>query len=526
MSTSNTILECENDGTSPSGWANLDHHVFWPAIIFTFLILGIAVFFPESSQNFATAGMKWVTNDMGWFIQLAGFGCLAFLMWLAFGRYGHIKFGAEEDKPEFNNSTYTFLMFSAGVGAALIFWAIGEPMYYLQAPPMFTEAGSTEATQWVLAYTLFHWGPTGWAIFCFPAIPIAYYLHKRKNRNLRISSICEDVIGKKHANGLVGSIINIVAIFGTLGAFSTSMGLAVDLLGSGITKLTGLPNNIYMQVGLILLFVSFYSVVMLAGMKKGVAKLANLCVYAAFILAIFVLIAGPTVFIISYFFDSVSVVVSNYVRMSFWSDPVGKSGFPQAWTMYYWAWYFAYLVMMGVFLARISKGRTIKQLILTCILSGTAGCSLFIGIFGGYAVSGELFGTLPVLEWMNESGVSPAIIETISSLPMGPIILVIFLIVQFFLMSTTMTSATVAVSMMTTKELDADADPDVKVRMAWSFGVAAICMAAFFMGGSIDTIKSMSVIVGFPMIILYIIMMVCFMKWVKEDYPELQVKSI
>lgn len=265
---------------------------------------------------------------------------------------------------------------------------------------------------------------------------------------------------------------------------------------------------------------------MLAGMKKGVAKLSNICVYLALLLGAFVLFAGPTNFIVSYFVDSVGVLGTNFLRMSLWSDPVQQSGFPQAWTMYYWAWYFAYLVMMGLFLVRISKGRTIKQLVLTCITSGSAGCAFFIAIFGGYAVNGQLQGTLPLLEWMGSLGASPAIIETISSLPIGGIILVLFLIVEFFLMSTTMTSATVAVSMMTTKELDADAEPPVPVRMAWTVGVGAVSLAAFFMGGSINTIKSMCVLVGFPMIILYIIMTMSLMKWLKQDYPQLQNQEI
>lgn len=506
--------------------SNLNGKVFWPSIIITFLILGFAVIMPEKSKALATAGMKWVTYDMGWLVQIGGFSCFIFLMWLSFGKYGNVKLGDKDDKPEFSNSTYAFMMFTAGVGASLIYWAIGEPMYYLQTPPMFAEPGSVESTKWLITYAMYHWGPIGWSIFCLPAIPFAYYLHKKKKRSLKLSDLCSDIIGEKNAKGALGLSIDIIAIFGTLGAFSTSMGFTVDLLGSGISKLTGIPNNLFLQISVVLLFVVFYSFVMFAGMKKGVAKLANICVYTALGFGIFVLAVGPTRFILSYFFDSLGVLVSNFVRMSFWTDPVQKSGFPQTWTMYYWAWYFAYLVMMGIFLARISKGRTIKGLILTCLTAGSAGCMFLIGIFGGYAVNGQLSGELPLLEWMKTLGPSAAIIETISSLPMGTIVLLIFLIVEFFLMSTTMTSATVAISMISTKELDADAEPDIKVVMAWTFGIAAVSMASFFMGGAIDTIKSMAVIVGFPMIILYVIMVLSLMKWLKKDYPELEKKSI
>lgn len=499
--------------------STLDGKLFWPSIGVTFLTLAMAVCFPEKALKVANAGMRWVTFDMGWLVLLGGFSAFVFLMWLSFGRFGTVKLGAKEDKPEFSDSTYAFLMFTAGVGAALIYWAIGEPMYYLQSPPMFTEAGSPESTQWLITYAMFHWGPIGWSIFCLPSVPFAYYLHKKKQRNLKLSAVCADVIGHENAKSWPGLVIDIIAIFGTLGAFSTSMGFTVDLLGEGIEKLVGIPNNIVLQVAVVMTFVVFYSLVMFAGMKKGVAQLANICVYVALALGVFVLVVGPSSFIMSYFVDSLGVLMNNFIKMSLWTDPVQKSGFPQAWTMYYWAWYFAYLVMMGIFLARVSKGRTIKQLILTCLISGSLGCSFFIAIFGGYAVNGQLTGALPLIDWMKSMGPSAAIIETIASLPMGQIILIIFLIVEFFLMSTTMTSATVSVAMMTTTELDENGEPDAKVRMMWTLGVAGISLAAFFMGGSIDTIKSMSVIVGFPMIILYGVMSVCLVKWLRQDYP-------
>lgn len=504
----------------------LDKKLFWPAICFTFMALGAAVLFPEVSKTLATTGMHWATNQMGWFIQLSGFSCLIFLLYLACSRFGNIKLGQEKDQPEFSNISYAFMIFTAGVGAALIFWAVGEPMYYMQKPPMFTQVNTPESAQWLITYTLFHWGPTGWAIFCLPAVPFSYYLHCKKKRNLRLSQLCKTVIGEKNANGIVGYIIDIVAIFGTLGAFSSSMGLTVNLMGSGIQNLVGIKNNIYMQIGIVLLFIAFYALIMLLGMKKGISKLANACVIVAFLLGFLVLISGPTAFIFSYFIDSLGVMFNNYIRMSFWTDPIQKSGFPQAWTMYYWAWYFSYLIMMGVFLARISKGRTIKQLIFTTIICGSAGCAFFIAIFGGFSVYSEVSHTLPILQWMSQFGVSTAIIHTIKSLPLGALTLSVFLIVQFFMMSTSMTSTAMSVSMMTSKKLDHNADPNMSVRLVWAIGIGAVSMAAFFMGGSIEIIKSMTVIIGLPMIILYFIISICLMKWIKQDFPELCKETI
>lgn len=499
---------------------NLDHKIFWPALIFTIGLLGFTALFPEKAFAFATAGYMGVTRNLGWFIQSAGLGALILLLYLAFGKYGKIKFGDEDDKPEFSNFSYMFMICTAGIGAALIFWAMGEPMLYYKNPPMFAEPYSTEATLWLIAYPIFHWGPIGWAIFCLPAIPYAYYLHKKKKRNLRLSSLLSDLIGKKNENSWVGILIDILAIFGTLGAFSTSMGFGADLLATGLSELFGIPNNIYVQTGLVVFFVAFFGVVMFAGMHEGVEKLSNYSVYAVLILAVFILFTGPTQFILSYFVDSVGVVGQNFIRMSLWMDPVEKSGFPQDWTTFYWSWYFAYLIMMGIFLARISKGRTVKELILTCIFGGSIGCAILIGIFGGYAVHGQITGALPLMEWMDTMGVSPAILRIIRSLAFGDIILIIFLIVEFFLMATTMTSAAVALSMMTTKELDNSMDADTKIRMVWTAAIGAVSLIAFFMGGSINAIKSMCAVVGVIMLILQILMYVLLFRWFKQDYPE------
>lgn len=499
---------------------NLDHKLFWTAIIFTLALLGFSAFFSETAFSVATAGYMWITRNLSWFIQSAGLGALILLVYLAFSKYGSIKLGSEDDKPEFSNLSYMFMMCTAGIGAALIFWAMGEPMLYYKNPPMFAEPSSREATEWLIAYPIFHWGPIGWAIFCLPAIPYAYYLHKKKEKNLRLSSLLSELIGKKHKNSWLGFAIDILAIFGTLGAFSTSMGFGANLLASGLSEVFGIPNNIYIQTGIVVFFVAFFGIVMFLGMHRGVEKVANYSVYAVILLAVFVLVTGPTEFILSYFVDSIGVVGQNFIRMSLWTDPVNKSGFPQDWTTFYWTWYFAYLIMMGIFLARISKGRTIRELIIYCICGGTIGSGLLIGIFGGYAVHGQITGSLPLMEWMESMGVSLAILKIIGSLTFGSVILIIFLIVEFFLMSTTMTSAAVALSMMTTKELDEKSDADLRVRMVWTAGVGAVSLIAFFMGGSIDAIKSMCVVIGVIMLILQIFMYILLFRWLKKDYPK------
>lgn len=300
-------------------------------------------------------------------------------------------------------------------------------------------------------------------------------------------------------------------------AVSTGIGFCSDLIASGLNKIFGIPNVFFTQLLIVFAFVAVFTLVVLAGMKKGVAKLSDYCVYIALALGIFVLVVSNTGFILDYFTESAGVMFQNFFRMSTWLDPIGKDPFPHDWTVYYWAWYFAYLVMMGLFLAKISKGRTLRQMILTCVVCGSLGCAFFTGIFGGYAVGNQMSGTLPIAQWISELGTSAAIIQLISVLPLGGFVLIVFLVVQFFLMSTTMTSATYALSMMSSKNLSVDEEPDSTVKVVWAFAVGGMSLVALLMGGSIAAIKSMCVVAGFPMIFMYVIITLSLRKWLKKD---------
>ncbi|MCT4563360.1 MAG: BCCT family transporter [Maledivibacter sp.] len=501
-----------------SRFENVDHKLMWPSIIFVLAVMILAALFPEKLNALTAKGAGFITHQLGFIIQIVALGCVGVLAWLAFGKYSTVRFGGKDAKPEFSFVSFAFMMFTAGVGAGLVYWAIGEPIYYMQWPPYGYEPMSAEASTWSIAYSIYHWNIIGWSIFLLPAIPYAYYLHNRRKTNLRLSALCTEVIGEKHESSWLGYLINIFAIFGTLGAFSTSMGVSADLLSAGLNKLFHIQPTVGVKVAIVASFIIFYAIIMLLGLKKGISKLANICVYISVGMITFILMAGPTSFIINYTSDSVGMVLNNFFRMSFYTDPVMKSGFPQDWTIFYWAWYFAYLVMMGLFIAKVSYGRKIKEVVLTCVIGSSLGCMLFLGILGGYTVNGILTNTLPIIEWFTNLGLAGAIIEVIASVPLGSIVLVIFLIAAYFLITTTMTSATYAVSMMTTKNLKPNEDPDLAVRLIWCVAVGAISMVALLMGGAINTIKSMAIISAPPMIVLYIIMFICLLKWLKKDY--------
>lgn len=261
--------------------------------------------------------------------------------------------------------------------------------------------------------------------------------------------------------------IDLLAIFGTLAAFASSLALTVTLLSTGASELFGIENGLVLQGGIILLFVLVLLAVMLVGFNQGISKVSDYTVMAAIGFALFVLFSSNAHFILNNFTDSIGVMLDSYFRMSLWTDPVQQSGFPQAWTQYYWFWYYAYLIMMGLFITRISRGRTIREVILYAISMGSLGCAFFISIFGGYAVWAQLLGGYPVQDWMSDGGLTFAVVSLIKTLPAKNVILAVFLVIQFFLMLTTMSSASVATSMLTTNQLALSGDPDNKVKLLW-----------------------------------------------------------
>ncbi|WP_282176409.1 BCCT family transporter [Vibrio nereis] len=500
---------------------NLNFGLAIPAIVLVLVVLFVSTLFPQQSQAVAGNAMKFVTSWFGWLVELASLALVVFLFWLAFSKYGSIRLG--DEKPEYSNFSYGGMIFTAGVGASLIYWGIGEPMYYLQSPPMFAEPNSYQAAAWAVTYSIFHWGITGWAIYCFPAIPFAYAFYVQKKRTLKLSTLCEPVVGK---NRTIAKCIDLLAIFGTLAAFASSLALTVTLLSTGISELFEIENSLLLQGSIIVLFVAALLAVMLVGFNKGISKVSDYTVIAAIAFAVFVLFSANAQFILNNFTDAIGVMLDSYFRMSLWTDPVQQSGFPQGWTQYYWFWYYAYLIMMGLFITRISRGRTIRELILYAISMGSLGCAFFISIFGGYAIWAQLFGGYPIQDWMSDGGLTFAVVSLINTLPEKNMVLAIFLVIQFFLMLTTMSSASVATSMLTTNQLTLSGDPDNKVKLLWAGAISLISFSVFLSGGGIETIKSLCVVAGLPMMFIYAILIRQLMMQLSGEVASEQQESV
>ncbi|WP_394121262.1 BCCT family transporter [Planococcus donghaensis] len=499
----------------------IDPLVFWSSLIVIIVATLGLVIFQSSAEPVLNTMLTGITYNLDWAFQFLTFGLFLLLMYLVFGKYGKVKLG--DEAPEFSTFSWGAMLFCAGMGTSIMFWSMMEPMYYFMGPPFGIEPNSSEAAEWAVAYGMFHWGISAWALYALPTVTIAYSFFVKKNHSLKISSACRGALGK-HADGFIGKAIDILVIWSLVGGLGTSLGLGVPMVSAVIGEIFGVPQSMMLSIIIIIVWVIIYSASAYMGLYKGIRKLSDWNVYLALGLAIFVLLVGPTLFILSNFSNSFGLMLQNFAFMSFSTDPINQGGFPQTWTVFYWAWFAATAPFIGLFVARISRGRTIRELITHILIWGSVGSWIYFGIFGGYTLNLQLSGALDVIGIMGERGDPAAIVEILKTLPLSFIVLPFFALLGFIFLATSLDSATYILASITTKELTAGQEPARWNRMLWGMVLAALAISLLLIGG-LRVIQTSSVIVSVPVIILYVLLSVSLLRWLKQDYPEAETST-
>ncbi len=479
-------------------------------------VLGVAfIGFQEASNAWVTSSVNFIKTNLSWLYLLVGIGSLAFCTWLAFGRYGGMKMGADDEPPEFSTPHWIAMMFTAGIGAGLIVWGFAEPIYYLQTPPFGVAPHSDMAFEWAHVYPLFHWGVIPWAIYAISAVPIAYLLYRRRESHLRISHTLGDAFpGAKHP--YFASFVDILIMLGILGGTATSLGLGVPLVSAFLSALTGMEDSVALKLVVLIGYTLLFGASAYRGLKKGIKLLADVNMVLALVMMIFILVVGPTVFILSLSVNSVGLFLDNFWRMSLWSDPVSKGGFPEAWTVFYWAWWIAFTAFIGLFFGRISRGRTIREIVLGVIGFGTLGTTFFLMIAGGYSLSLEQSGQLAVSDILSEHGLSYTVSVVLSQLPGGKLSLFAFFILAIIFYATTLDSAAYVLASVSSKNLRNDQEPSRSNRLVWAFALAFFT-AGLIKAGSLDIVQSMTIVFSLPIIPILLLMSISLVKWLRDD---------
>ncbi|MGA1577442.1 MAG: BCCT family transporter [Steroidobacteraceae bacterium] len=483
------------------------------AIVCICLPLGLA---PEQSSKMVSWLYSGITQHFGVLYQLGCCALIVFLVGLGLSRHGSVRLGGQDARPDFSNFSWAGMLFCAGTGATLLVWAGTEWVYYYDSPPFGAQPRSPSAIEWAAAYGPFHWGVTAWFIYALPTIAIAYHFYQRRVPHLCASTGCHQLLGPRGNRSLLGRGVDTIAMLALLGGTGTSLGMIGPMISTVSAELLGVPNSFGLQMAVLAFCVALFSLSVFLGLEKGIKRLSDLNVVAALLMLLYVLAVGPTLFILKMSTDTLGFMASNFVRMMTWTDPVEATGFVEDWTIFYWAWWIAYAPVIGVFVTRISRGRTLRQVIFSMVLFGSAGCWLFYFVLGNYGLYLELQGQLPVVDIMGAEDKNVALTRMLLHLPLGSLVLALFALVSVVSVATTYDSASYTLASTVTAELRADDNPGRWHRVFWALASGVLPLFMIFVGG-MDIIRLGVLAASFPVIFMGMLMAIALVRSLRED---------
>jgi BCCT family betaine/carnitine transporter len=474
--------------------------------------------FPAASSAFLEKLYSTIANEFGVLYLLASVAAIGFLAWLALSRFGNVRLGASDDvKPEFSEISWVGMLFCAGVGAGHLYWCGVEWAFYYDAPPFGAEPRSAEAAEWASTYGLFHWGFTAWAFYCLPAVAIAYPYYSKKLDILRFSVSCHWFLkGQEH--GALARAIDFLFMIALLGGAASSLGFSTPMIAATIAWLFGIAPTDTLEIAVVVLCIALFAVSVWLGLKKGIKRLSDINVGLAFALLLFILLAGPTVFLLKTSLNSLGIMADNFLRMNFWTDPFTESGFVESWTVFYWAWWIAFAPYVGLFVTRISRGRTLRQMIAGMLIWGSLGSWLFYMIMGNYGLFLELTGKVDFTGIMSSQSGNAAIVAMLETLPFAAVVIGLFSVIAIIFAATTYDSASYTLASSATLHLKAGDDPARWHRVFWAFALGVMPVALMLMNGNLRPIQVILLVVSLPILLLGIVMSIALVKTLRSDH--------
>lgn len=481
------------------------------AIISALVILG--AFWPEGFGSAAGLLFNFTTLNFGWFYLLAVFIIILFLIFIAASKYGSIRLGADTDRPEFPFFTWIGMLFSAGFGAGLVFWGVAEPMSHFFTTPFGDTAQTEEAARIAMGYSFFHWGVSQWSVFAIVGLVIGFLQFRKKKPGL-VSTALEPTIGSKP---LVKHSIDTLAVVATVMGIATSIGLGVLQMNGGLNAVFGVSNSIGIQMLIILVMFLAYTISSSTGLHKGIAFLSNLNLGLALVLMVFVFFAGPTVFILETFTLAIGDYLTNFIQYSLRLEPYKNGSWVQGWTIFYWAWAIAWSPFVGAFVARVSRGRTIREFIMGVLVIPPAIACVWIAVFGGTALWYDLNSGTAIAEAV-DADLTSALFQTFEVLPLTTIMSVLAILLIFTFLVTSADSATYILASMTSY---GSLNPSSFAKLVWGFLMAAIAAVLLYAGG-LEALQTASLISALPFTVLLLMMVWSFMKIIRSETPPIK----
>jgi choline/glycine/proline betaine transport protein len=488
--------------------------VFFTSAIIIIVIITLTLMFKEGAEQVFAATQDYVANKAGWFFILSVNVFLIFVIYLAFSKFGHLRIGGQNAKPEFKTLSWFAMLFSAGMGIGLLFWSISEPVYHFLSPPM-AEGGTAEAAKEAMKFTFLHWGFHAWSVYALVGLSLAYFTYSR-GLPLTIRSIFYPFLGDK-IYGKIGDAIDIFAVLATLFGLATSLGMGVQQIAAGLNHLFEIDSGVQTQILLIAGITSIATVSVVLGVDKGVRVLSEWNMRIALFFLLLVVLLGPTIFIFKSFVQNTGSYLSSFLEVATWTESYTGSNWQNAWTVFYWGWWIAWSPFVGMFIARISKGRTVREFILGVLLVPSLVTFFWITAFGSTALHLTLLGDDTISNAVNDN-VATALFVFLEDYPFAFYlnIIAIILIAGFFITSSD--SGSLVVDNLTS---GGKIDAPVGQRIFWALaegGVASVLLV----GGGLQALQTATIVTGLPFAVILIVMCFSLYKGLSEDLKKLQ----
>ena len=476
------------------------------------LIVGFIIFgslFGELAGEVFNQLQSFITHRFRWLFIILMNVAVVFSLYIALSRYGDIRLGHQTEHPEYSLRSWFGMLFSAGIGIGLLYWGTAEPLYHFMAPPM-GQAETVETAKQAMSISFLHWGIHAWALYCVVALSLAYF-HYRRGLPLSIRSVLYPLIGQK-IYGKWGHVVDTLAVFGTMFGVVTSLGLGAMQINAGFSNVFGIPNNVPVQLCLIAIITAMATLSVMMGLDKGIKRLSDINIVLTVLLLGFMLLFGPTQFIIDSFIENIGNYVSQLIPLGFWSEAYSNTDWQANWTIFYWAWWVSWSPFVGIFVARISRGRTIREFIFGVLFIPMLLLFFWFTTFGGSAVHMELMGNYGLIEAV-KADYGSAIFKLIEYYPLTkPLTLVIVVMIMLWFV-TSSDSASLVIDMLTA---GGDTNPPKIQRLFWALSQGVIA-AVLLVAGGLSALQAVAIIAGFPFAIVVFVMMYCLWRGLTRD---------
>ena len=488
-------------------------------ILIIFILL--TVMFQEQAKEIFSNTMSFITSNFGWFLILATNVFILASLYFAFSRFGDIRIGGNEAKPEFTTPSWYAMLLSAGMGIGLMFWSVGEPIFHYSSPsPMFTgiEGGTPEAAQAAMGITYFHWGIHPWAIYAIVGLGLAFFAYNR-GLPLTVRSIFYPLLGNR-IYGFWGNLIDVLSVLATLMGLATSLGLGVKQVNAGLNFLFGFQVSTTSQVILIAVITGLATISVVSGLDGGVKRLSQWNMGLAALLMLFLLIAGPTVYILRGFTQNFGYYLTKLPEISLWAETFRETNWQGSWTVFYWAWWISWSPFVGMFIARISKGRTVREFILGVMIIPTLLSFVWMSVFGGSAIYLQSTGVADIVSAVNDN-VATALFVMFQHFPFTQILSFIGIILVTVFFITSSDSGSLVVDHLTS---GGKLDSPVPQRVFWAV-MEGVVASVLLVGGGLTTLQTAAVCTGLPFaVVLLLIVYALYIGFTQEVYVEDAVK--